>query len=136
MSKAVELIYSNFQHNFDSGNFDSIWRWFEKIDNDSISKDSKLLYYKALMLRYYKGDMDGSIPFIDKAIKLEKDNEFLIRYYTSKSRNLISLGRINEAIKHLTDVLSKKTSSENKIPGAGKPCCNVASKARATAQKP
>ncbi|MCI0450435.1 MAG: hypothetical protein L0Y79_11755 [Chlorobi bacterium] len=112
--KAIELIEHNFQLYFDNGSFEAIWGWFERIDDDKILKNPKLLYYKSLMLRYYKGDIEDSIPYLDKAIKIGKENEFLVKCYITKSRNLIRIGRINDAIKNLNEIIKEKTSNENK----------------------
>jgi len=113
IGKAIELIENNFQFYFDKGNFESIWAWFEKIDDETVIKNANLLYYKSLMLRYYKGDIEDSIPYLDKAIKIGKENEFLVKCYITKSRNLIRIGRINDAIKNLNEIILKKTSKEN-----------------------
>ncbi len=115
-STALNLIEDKFQNYYDSGKFESVWRWFENIDDKLIAENAILLYYKSLMLRFYKGDVEGSLSYLDKVIGLsaaEKNNDLLIRAAILKSRNLISAGRINDAIKNIEKISGKKSWPEN-----------------------
>jgi LuxR family transcriptional regulator, maltose regulon positive regulatory protein len=115
-STALKLIEDNFQNYFDSGKFESAWRWFEDIGDELISDNALLLYYKSLMLRFYKGDIEGSLSYLDKVIGLSeqaKNYGLYIKAVISKSRNLISSGRINDAIKNIESVPVKKIKGES-----------------------
>jgi LuxR family transcriptional regulator, maltose regulon positive regulatory protein len=113
---ALKLIEKNFQDYFDSGKFENVWRWFEDIGDEIISGNAQLMYYKSLMLRFYKGDMEGALSYLDKVITLSengKNNELLIRSVISKSRILISSGRINDAIRNISKVSGEKYKGES-----------------------
>lgn len=114
---ALRLMEENFQSYFDSGKFEAAWHWFESLSDEQISGRAALLYYKANMLRFYKGDLDGALPYLDKVIELSesgKDNELMIKAVLLKSRILISSGRISDAIKNIEKVSGKKSRVESK----------------------
>jgi len=117
IQKAAELIHIHFQAYFDNGNFDILWKWLEKIEIGSSNSDYRLLYFKALLLKFFMGSTEESLPILDKAIELSlecKDNEFWIKCIISKTRNLISLGKITEALKILQTADRVKTKGTNK----------------------
>lgn len=106
IAKASEMIKDNFHQIFEKGHFDVLWKWLDDLGSEFVDKEYKLLYLRALLLKFFIGNIEESLPELDKAIKLLKvsdDNEFLVKCCISKSRNLISLGRVNEAIKLLKD---------------------------------
>lgn len=112
---AIKYIEENFQDYFDTGKFESVWRWFENISDDTINKSALLLFYKSQIMRVYKGDSEVSLSYLEQAIDLaekNKDYDLMIRAILSRSRNLISSGKINEAIKNLEKVSSKKEKGE------------------------
>lgn len=109
--KAVNLVKLHFQENFDKGNYFELWSWLEHTGDEIIRTDYRLLFYKSLMLNFYIGTLEQSLQYIDQAVKLCKeagDNNFLVRCYISKTRNLISVGKINEA---------KETLKMAEVPG-------------------
>ena len=114
---AVTMIEKHFQYYFDNGNFEIIWKWLECLNESTLEQNANLLYFKSLLMKFYEGNIEESIPYLNKAIahaKKQKDKELLTKCYLWKSRNLISLGKISEAIKNINEILSQKTSSENK----------------------
>lgn len=114
-SEATKYIEEYFHIYFDAGRYASIWRWFEQVDDNSLSRNPLMLLYKSQILRVYKGDAESSLQYLDKAIEQaekNKDTGLLIRAIISRSRNLINSGKINEAIKNLEKVSSKKNKDE------------------------
>ncbi|HEY3250789.1 MAG TPA: hypothetical protein VGK25_06685, partial [Ignavibacteria bacterium] len=67
---AIELIGSHFQENFEKGNLDLIWNWFKIIDPAKIENNVKMLYYKSMMLKVYKGNVEESLSFLNRAIMI------------------------------------------------------------------
>lgn len=113
---SVKLIQDNFFYFFDKGNIKALSHWFENLDEETVSTSAKLLYYKALVLKFYSGDTEGTFPYLDRAITTaqdEGDTELMIKCYLIKSRNLINIGRINDAIKNLNELISKNIKSES-----------------------
>ncbi|NOS83614.1 MAG: hypothetical protein HOP31_00610 [Ignavibacteria bacterium] len=101
LTNASVMIKMHFQQLFDRGHFEFLWKWLEELGSEIVNKEFKLLYLKSLLLKFFMGNIEESIPMLDKAIKLTNDlndNEFMVKCCISKSRNLISLGRVREAI--------------------------------------
>lgn len=116
-SRAIVLIHDNFQKYFDNGNFEVLWKWLEVLGKEIIENDYRLLYFKSLLLKFYMGSIEESLLYIEKAIKLcNADNNpaFLVKCSISKSRSLISLGRISDAINNLNITSEIKTDKESK----------------------
>ena len=114
---AIPLILKNFKHFFDSGNYEIIWKWFDQLDKETLEENAELLYYKALLMKFYEGNIDESLPYLDKAIinaKKDKNHELAMESSILRIRNLLSLGKISAAIKSINEIITKKTSSENK----------------------
>ncbi|MFI5211431.1 MAG: BTAD domain-containing putative transcriptional regulator [Ignavibacteria bacterium] len=116
-SQAIKLIHNNFQKYFDIGNFEILWKWLETLGNERIEKDYKLLYFKSLLLKFYLGSIEESLPYIDKAMELclsSNNTAFYIKCSISKSRNLISLGKISEAIINLNKTSDLEADKESR----------------------
>ncbi|MBN8585016.1 MAG: hypothetical protein J0M37_07950 [Ignavibacteria bacterium] len=114
---ATGLINKKFQDYFDSGNFDILWSWIEKAENSGINDDHRIYYYKALLLKFFMGSIEESLPILDKAITLSrqnKDDAYYVISIISKARNLISLGKITEAVNVLSQAEKIKTEGLNK----------------------
>jgi ATP/maltotriose-dependent transcriptional regulator MalT/DNA-binding SARP family transcriptional activator len=115
---AVPLIKENFQKYFDEGNFELLWNWFEKLGETTIEQNPYLLHCKSLMLRFYKGSIEESMPYIDRAIELSEergDTELLVKCIILKSGNLLTLGKISEAISHLDRIIDKKMNKQSRL---------------------
>ena len=115
-SKAVPLIIANFQKLYDTGEFGLLWKWFEELDEDIVKQNVLVLYYKSLLTKFYKGDLNTSIVLLDEAILLaetEKDMSSLIKCRISKAGVLLSLGKIPQAIKMLKESNEIQTGVEN-----------------------
>jgi len=115
--KAVKLIHKYFHYFFESGSFEILWKWLDVLGEQVVSNDYKLLYFKAFLLKFFMGSISESLPYLDSAIKLSKskgDHEFFIVCVISKARNLISLGKITEALKVLKTADPVETDSFNR----------------------
>lgn len=120
LENAAVLIKNYFQQIFERGLFEVLWKWLDELGTDFVNKEYKLLYLRALLLKFFEGNIEESLPVLDKAIALlqnSDDKEFLVKCCISRSRNLISLGRISEAIKLLQDAdkITVETLSKAKL---------------------
>ncbi|MGH2574335.1 MAG: tetratricopeptide repeat protein, partial [Ignavibacteria bacterium] len=114
---AVPLIIKNFQRLYDEGKYEILWRWLSSIDGEFIDKNYYLLYYRNLLQKFFIRDAEGSLPYLEKAIRLlekGKNNQFLIDCYISRADTLLSLGKTEDAIKNLQKLVDKKISIEKK----------------------
>lgn len=115
--RASLIIMNNFPQIFERGLFEVLWKWLDDLGSELINKEYRLLYLRALLLKFFAGNIEESLPLLDKAIILLKesgDNEFHVKCIISKSRNLISLGRVSEAINLLKDADSIDVESLSK----------------------
>lgn len=114
---AVPLIIKHFQAMFDEGKLDILWQWISKIDEETLSKEPDLMYIRARLIQFYKGDIEGSLQVIDQAIGLYTKRKALnqvIKCNVFKIRNLINLGQIKESVSLLKELTNKKTSPDNR----------------------
>ncbi|HMQ79767.1 MAG TPA: BTAD domain-containing putative transcriptional regulator [Ignavibacteria bacterium] len=117
LERASVIIMNNFQQIFERGLFEVLWKWLDDLGSELVNKEYKLLYLRALLLKFFAGNIEESLPLLDKAIKLlndSDDNEFLVKCIISKSRNLISLGRVSESINLLQGADSINVDSLSK----------------------
>lgn len=104
LESAAEMIKKQYNQLFERGLFELLWKWLDDLGSVIINKEYKLLYLRSLLLKFFKGNIEESLQVLDTAIELcysSNDTEFLVICSISKSRNLISLGRVSEAIKVL-----------------------------------
>ncbi|HJY63838.1 MAG TPA: hypothetical protein VJ455_06760 [Ignavibacteria bacterium] len=113
---AYSIIKKSFQEYFDSGKFGILWKWLEIAGEENITRDPYLLFYKALMLRFYKGKPAETVSYIDMALKLaikQNDQGLIIKCYITKFRNMINAGKIDEVIKNIKSISNDKIKKEN-----------------------
>ncbi len=114
---AIPLLIKQFQLMVDSGKLEILWKWIEILPSEIADNNPNLLYFKARLIQFYKGDIEGSMPFAESAIKMfekEKFNDNLIRCYIFKARNLVNLGMIKEAISFLKKFINTKINASDK----------------------
>lgn len=117
IQRSVELVILYFQVYFDKGNYEVIWKWLNELGEEIISRDYKLLYFKSLLLKFYIGNIEESLLILDNAIELCKENNdtaFYVRIIISKSRSLISLGKVKRALAALKEVDVPGISNNNR----------------------
>lgn len=107
---AFKLLADNFQDMFQRCNFGKLWMFVHSFDESLHSADKKLLYYKGILSKYYKGNIDEAQIYLNKAITLadeDNDNNFLVSCILAKAEILINQGRgkVTEAIELLNSVL-------------------------------
>jgi ATP/maltotriose-dependent transcriptional regulator MalT len=113
----ITLMTNNFDKLFNEGKFEYLWSWLSAIDKDLINKNPHLVFYLGILYKYFIGDLESSLEYIQKAInslKNRNDAQFLIKCYINKASVLINLGRTREVLDELTDLLNEETSAENK----------------------
>ncbi len=113
----ITLMTNNFDKLFNEGKFEYLWSWLSSIDKDLINKNPHLVFYLGILYKYFIGDLESSLEYIQKAInglKNRDDAQFLIKCYINKASVLINLGRTREVLDELTDLLNEETSAENK----------------------
>ncbi|HEY3251495.1 MAG TPA: hypothetical protein VGK25_10300, partial [Ignavibacteria bacterium] len=114
---AIPIITKRFTDLFEKGEYEILWNWISNIGDSIIFSNANLLFFKARLLQFYKGEIEGSLPYLENAIKLYRDKndiESLFKAQILKTRNLINLGRTNEAIELLNKLPLKKTTAENR----------------------
>lgn len=114
--KAFKLFDLNFNELIQNSNFEKLWLYLEKFENN-VSEHYKILYYKSILYKYYKGDINTALELINNAIKQTDksgDKEFYILCIQAKAEILINQGKekVAESIKLLKSILSK---SKNKL---------------------
>lgn len=115
IKRTVKLIEENFQHYYASGSYEILWNWFESIGNEVLSGHPEMLYNKAVLLRFYKGEIENSLSLLEQTIKsakTAKKYELLAKAVILRSRNLISIGKITESIKNLESISSAKIKKD------------------------
>ncbi len=114
---AVNIIIEKFMDFYDGGMLNVLWKWLSAINEETVASNAYLSYYKSLLMKYYMGDAEGSLAYSDRAIDLFERNGLEQQMYKciiSKAGNLLSLGKVKEAITILKNVMNLKTNAENK----------------------
>ena len=114
---AIPLIKQDFQKYFKEGKFENLWKWIESIPESLDIETPELLYYKSRLYKFYHGDLEKALHYIEKAIeRLEKQNEkeFIISCYIAKADVLLNFGKNNEVIQDLSRLAEANTTPENK----------------------
>ncbi len=116
--EAVKLITGNFEQIFESGNFVTLWGWLELIPDSVYDENPELLYYKGLMTKFYHGNIEGSVPHMERAIKIvsaQNDDELLVKTKISLARIYISMGEIKKAMNDIKKLLKTHTGKTGEI---------------------
>lgn len=118
-SGAIPLVLENFNKLLREGKFEVLWKWFTYIDKDTINSNAYLLCYYGLLNKYFAGELETALEYIQKSIDLlrknnETESSLILRCYTNKANLLISLGRIQDVISEITDVIHEQSENEHK----------------------
>ncbi len=111
------LIKEYFEEFFLNGRFEKLWKWIDSFDESSLKLKKDLLYYKGILHKFYHGDLDKSLDYINKSIELsgkEKDEDFTIKATISRLGILLNQGKTSDAMKELLALEKKKTSETNR----------------------
>lgn len=115
--EAVKLMTENFEQIFESGNFVTLWGWLELIPDNIYEENPELLYYKGLMTKFYHGNIEGSVPHMERAIKItgQKDEDLLVKTKISLARIYISMGEIRKAMNDIKKLLKTHTGKTGEV---------------------
>lgn len=118
-STAIPLVLENFNKLLREGKFEILWKWFTYIDKDTINSNPYLLCYYGLLNKYFAGELETALEYIQKSIELlkknnEKESDLMLRCFTNKANLLIGLGRIQEVISEITDIINEQSENEHK----------------------
>jgi DNA-binding SARP family transcriptional activator len=114
---AVPLIVKHFQKYFDEGKFENLWKWFDALPNNTEIEMPKLLLYKSKLFKFYLGDLEKALQYIEKAIEqIEEQNEkeLTIDCYIAKADILLDFGKNKEVIQDLSKLAEVQTTPENR----------------------
>jgi ATP/maltotriose-dependent transcriptional regulator MalT len=64
----ITLMTNNFDKLFNEGKFEYLWSWLSSIDKDLINKNPHLVFYLGILYKYFIGDLESSLEYIQKAI--------------------------------------------------------------------
>jgi len=111
------IILDNFQGFYDRGAHDILWKWISGLKEETIEKNAYLLYYKSILMKFYLGDTESSLKYVDKAIVLFEINgqdQSAYMAVISKARNLLNIGKVKEAFAILNQIREAETDPKNK----------------------
>ncbi len=109
--KALLLLKDSFQDQFQRSNFEQLWKYVHSFEESFHLFNKHLLYYKGILSKYYRGNIDEALIFLNKAITLaeeDNDNDFLVSCILAKAEILINQGsgKVTGAIELLNSVLT------------------------------
>lgn len=121
--RSEELIIEIFDNFFLNGRFEKLWNWLNSLDESRLTNAKYILYYKGLLTKYYHGDLDKALQYLDRSIEVsgdknnsenDTDEDFTITAAISRLEIMLNLGKTSEALKTLLELEKKKASSKNK----------------------
>jgi LuxR family transcriptional regulator, maltose regulon positive regulatory protein len=116
--EAVKLITKHFEKIFEGGNFVMLWGWLELIPEQVYNENPELLYYKGLMTKFYHGNIEGSVPHMERAIKIIANNnndDLFIKTKISLARIYISMGEIKKAMNDIKKLLKSNAGKSGEV---------------------
>jgi ATP/maltotriose-dependent transcriptional regulator MalT len=113
----IPVIKENFSNLFNEGQFEYLWKWLSSINEDIILQNPYLTYFIAVLYKYYIGDIETSLEYLQKSINMftdKDDRQFIIRCHLNKASVLLNLGKTQEAVSELNGQLNSATESEDR----------------------
>lgn len=107
--RAVKSIIKNFQHLYDSGKYDILWKWFNSIPEKIIYENSDLSYFIGYLYLYTNTDYEKSLHYINKALEkytFENDEHSIVWCYHVKTHILVNTGKAEQAFSELENLLN------------------------------
>ncbi len=117
IDKSLAQLKQCFQPLFLSGQYGKLWELVSSFPEDKVSANSELLYYNALLWKYYKGNLDAALDYVNRAIEktvIAGDEDYMITCIIAKSELLLNQSRANEVMGLLSKLDTKSISAENK----------------------
>ncbi|MFI5211899.1 MAG: BTAD domain-containing putative transcriptional regulator [Ignavibacteria bacterium] len=117
---SLGLLIEHFQSIFESSRFELLWDFVNSFEKNTVESNKFLLYYMCLLSKYYKGNLNDALVYIDKAITKAKDDDsdrdFLISCLITKSEILINqgAGKIGSAMEILKELENNDASDTAK----------------------
>ncbi|MBZ0201860.1 MAG: hypothetical protein IT281_07050 [Ignavibacteria bacterium] len=116
-NRAAELIKANFETLFNNGKHEKLWKWLNGLPDVIKNQNACIKFYIGKLYYFYLGELDPALEYISLSIKLggKKDKNFIITALIEKTKILVYLGRIDEALLTVNHMLKMKTGKENKV---------------------
>ncbi len=114
---STELIKKVFDREFEDNQFEKLWKWISEFPDEIIQGDASLLYYKGLLLRLYRGDLEGALAHMQKGVNLTNrsaDNRLYIDINIQAAETLRLLGKPNDSLSVLESVSALNPSPSDK----------------------
>ncbi len=107
--KALPLIEQHMNHLLDSGNYETLWKWFSTIPDEKVKIRPKLLYGLASVSLYYNSSPELCIKYLKSAVEIYGKtviDEFYIDCVLLKSNAYYITGDSEEIVSELNHILS------------------------------
>lgn len=117
--RAETLIIEIFDELFGNGRFEKLRNWVNSLDEIESVRSKYIFYYKGILKKYFEGDLDAALSYLDKSIGLSisesnEDEDFTITAQLSRLEIMVNQGKKQEALSILLALEKKKTSVKNK----------------------
>lgn len=116
-AKAIPIMIENFQALWDGSKYEFLWKWLSTMDSELVSGNAYLMYYFGMLYRYFVGDLDLSLQYLEKAVALmskQNDPYMMLRCSIHKANILMNMGKTKDVINDLSKLLKQETVDENK----------------------
>jgi ATP/maltotriose-dependent transcriptional regulator MalT len=116
-AKAIPIMVENFQALWDDSKYEFLWKWLSTMDSELVSSNAYLMYYFGMLYRYFVGDLDLSLQYLEKAVALmskQNDPYMMLRCSIHKANILMNMGRTQDVINDLSKLLEQETKDDNK----------------------
>ena len=100
----------------EQGKFQIVWNWLNLIPEEEILDNPHVSYFKATIDRITGGSLEKSLFYLNNAIRLFKDLkdlQLMIECEINKADILLLLGKSEDALSELQELLNLEKSSEN-----------------------
>lgn len=114
---AVPIIIGNFKQLFNEGKFETLWNWLGTLENEQEISNPNIIYYLGVMYKFYIGDLDKSLYYLQRATDLLKkvnDKNNLVNAIITKAGVLLNSGKTKQVIEELSALADVQTSNETR----------------------
>lgn len=111
------LLIENFDEFFINGKFEKLWKWCDKFAENEVINRKNIFYYKGLLSKFYLGNLDIAVEYLDRAIEqseTESDENFMLTATVTKLEIMMNRGRSPEALEILTKLEKEPATDINK----------------------
>ncbi len=112
-----KLLIENFDEFFLNVRFEKLWSWTDSFNESSLVNLKNIIYYKGVLCKYFLGELDRAIEYLNRAIEIsrsENDEDFTITALIMKLEIMLNQAKISEALETLLELENIKTSDINR----------------------